>query len=84
MSAVTDTHVWLHHEPSDGYWQCPVDAVDVWTARGWQRCEAPPEVNLATAHWPAPAAPEPAAPAAKKSRTATTPPPGENEEKIDG
>lgn len=82
MSAVTETHTWLRHPPTDNHWLCPVDAVENWTARGWEPSEAPPEVDVTTAHWPKPApAPVPAAPAAKKDKS---PAKAENEEKIDG
>lgn len=83
MTAMTDTHAWLYHPPTEGYWQCPVDAVDIWKARGWEPCDAPPEVDTTTAHRPASAAPVPAAPAAKKDKP-VTPAKAENEEKIDG
>lgn len=77
---MTATHAWMHHPETDGYWQCPLGAVDVWTLRGWQLCDAPPEVDTTTAHRPAPAPPV-AAPAAKKDKS---PAKAENEEKIDG
>lgn len=79
---MSDDRIWLRFPETGGTFHCPTDAAPAWQARGWEPCDPPVEVNQATAHWPAPAAPE-AAPAAKKSKTAT-PPPGENEEKIDG
>lgn len=83
MSDVTDTHAWLYHPETCGYWQCPLGAVETWLARGWERSEAPPEVDVTTAHQPRPE-PVPAAPAAKKSTKSVTPANAENEEKIDG
>jgi hypothetical protein len=79
---VADERIWLHFPATGGYFHCPTDAAEAWRARGWEPSAPPVEVNQATAHWPAPAAPESAAPAVKKK--STTPPPGENEEKIDG
>ncbi|MFV2094822.1 hypothetical protein ACFHW1_04935 [Micromonospora sp. LOL_014] len=37
-----DTHVWLHHAETGGYWECPVPAVDDWRSRGWVPSDPPP------------------------------------------
>lgn len=76
------THAWLRYPPTGGHFNCPLDALDSWKARGWEPCDAPAEVDETTAHWPKPE-PVPAAPAAKKEKPAT-PAKAENEEKIDG
>lgn len=43
------THVWVRHSGHGGYWQCPVDVLEAMRARGWERSDAPQEVDLATA-----------------------------------
>jgi hypothetical protein len=37
-----DHFIWLHHPETDGYFRCPPDAVEAWTARGWEFAEGPP------------------------------------------
>ena len=44
------THVWLEYPETGGKAEFPVQAVEMWRARGWVDCETPPEPNLATSH----------------------------------
>lgn len=47
---MTKTHVWMHHPANpDGYWQCPVEGVEDFLARGWELSDPPPEPNPAIA-----------------------------------
>jgi len=38
-----DEFTWLHNPTTDGYWQCPAEAVDAWLRRGWEQSEPPPD-----------------------------------------
>jgi hypothetical protein len=44
------THMWLEYPDTGGKAEFPVQAVEMWRARGWVDCESPPEPNLATSH----------------------------------
>lgn len=45
-----DSHVWLKHPKSGGYFHCPVGAVEHMAELGWEPSEPPPEeVNPAVA-----------------------------------
>jgi hypothetical protein len=37
-----DEFVWLRHPETGGHFRCPPDAVEAWTARGWEPAEQPP------------------------------------------
>lgn len=43
-----DDFVWMRHPETGGLWQCPVDAIEHWLARGWVPAEGPPEEPDAT------------------------------------
>lgn len=44
-----DERVWLRHPDTGGAFHCPVAALNAWMALGWERGEAPVEVNPAIA-----------------------------------
>lgn len=51
MIAVTDTEfVWLHNPDTGGTAQFAIGAVGAWTARGWEPCDPPAEVDPTRAH----------------------------------
>lgn len=47
---MTVTHTWLEYPETGGKAEFPVQAVEMWRARGWVDCDPPPEANLANAH----------------------------------
>jgi hypothetical protein len=44
-----DGFVWLHNAETDGYFNCPDDAVEHMTQLGWEPSDPPIEINLAVA-----------------------------------
>jgi len=75
MTAMSDEHAWLIHPDIGIPWQCPIGAIGLWTARGWEPCDAPDEPDVtkdaaAVAPEPEPT-PVPAEPDKPKSKRAT-------------
>jgi hypothetical protein len=44
--AMDDEFVWLVNPDTKGTWKCPVGAVGLWTARGWENCDPPDEPDV--------------------------------------
>lgn len=49
MHDTSQTHTWVRHTETGGYWQCPNDALDVYLAKGWEITDPPAEPNPAIA-----------------------------------
>jgi hypothetical protein len=43
---VTDEFVWLTYPAHGGFWKCPIGALGLWTARGWEQCDPPVEPDI--------------------------------------
>jgi len=69
--AVADEFVWLVNPDIGIPWQCPQAAVGMWTARGWEPCDAPAEVDVYHDPAPEPEPEPPASPDKPKSKRAT-------------
>ncbi|WP_432050314.1 hypothetical protein [Verrucosispora sp. NA02020] len=72
------TQVWVRHEEHGGRGRLPIAALEMWRPKGWSECDPPPVVDPFSADVPAdvvepvPAqVPEPASPAATKSKEKT-------------
>lgn len=71
MAAPEPTHQWMHNPETGGDWECPVELVEMYVARGWETSDGPsrtdehlyddpndPRIKVAPASSPAPVAHE--------------------------
>lgn len=77
-----NTHVWVRHREHGGYWQCPIEALADYEAKGWEPSDQPAEPNPAVAEMLA--AREAAAAEAQTTKPITRPRRGVSEENRDG